>query len=115
MRVCVIAGCPALVPQGEGARCYAHRRQARAERFGNAVYSTAGHRRFRRAVLHRDPICVLCGVAEATVADHFPDTRIVLVETGRNPNDPEAGRGLCAPCHNRHTAQSSPGGWNARN
>lgn len=76
-------------------------------------YNTAGHRRFRTAVLRRDPLCVLCG-SVATVADHHPLSRRELVEQGLNPNDPTRGRGLCAPCHGRETVQHQPGGWAAR-
>ena len=79
-------------------------------------YNTAGHRRFRAAVLRRDVFCVLgCG-SLATVADHHPLSRRELVERGLNPNAPEHGRGLCAPCHGRET-QANPdqrGGWNRR-
>jgi 5-methylcytosine-specific restriction protein A len=58
-------------------------------------------------------VCVLCGFNFATVADHYPLTRKELVERGMDPNNPDAGRGLCKPCHDRYTAISSPGGWNA--
>lgn len=114
MRVCSTPGCPTIYPTSEGTRCKAHRAQARAARVGNAVYSTAGHKRFRNAVLTRDPICVLCHIAEATVADHYPQTRRELEANALNPNHPSYGRGLCAPCHNTHTAHTSPGGWNDR-
>jgi 5-methylcytosine-specific restriction protein A len=111
MRVCSVHGCPTLYPSTEGSRCPAHRRQARAARTDNTVYSTRGHRTFRTAVLTRDPICTLCHLAVSTVADHYPRTRRELVAQGLDPNAPEHGRGLCAPCHNKWTAQSSPGGW----
>lgn len=114
MRVCNVHGCATIYPANEGGRCPAHRRQARAARVDNAVYSSKGHRYFRSAVLHRDIVCVLCDVALSTVADHYPLTRRELVDAGMNPNDPTHGRGLCAPCHNTHTAHTSPGGWNDR-
>lgn len=112
MKVCNVAGCPELF-NGRGGRCPAHERQARAARTDNQVYSSQGHRTFRAAVLARDPICVICNLALATVADHYPLTRRQLVEQGLNPNDPTHGRGSCANCHNKHTAQTSPGGWAA--
>ena len=112
MRVCNIPGCPTLYEGTEG-RCPTHRREARAARVDNRVYSTRGHRAFREAVLLRDPICVLCARSLATVADHHPISRRDLVEFGMNPNDPSAGRGLCHRCHSIETAQHQPGGWNA--
>jgi len=113
MRVCGHSGCPTIYPSDEGSRCAKHRTAARRSRTGNAVYSSKGHRVFRDKVLRRDPICVLCNATQSTVADHYPLTRIELVDKGMNPNDPDHGRGLCAPCHNKHTAATSPGGWNA--
>jgi len=77
----------------------------------NKGYKSIGHARFRRTVLARDPICVLCEQVLATVADHYPLTRRQLVEAGMDPNDATHGRGVCAKCHNSHTARTSPGGW----
>jgi len=116
MRVCNIPGCPNVF-DGTGGRCPAHQRQARRQRSqtGNSVYASVGHRSFREAVLKRDPICQIPQCNErSTVADHYPLTRRVLVARGMNPNDPNHGRGLCATHHNRHTAATSPGGWNDR-
>lgn len=80
-------------------------------------YKSRGHRRFRRLVLDRDRLCVLCrtrGVLRiATVADHWPTSRRDLEAQGLDPNDPRCGRGLCGPCHSRETAEHQPGGWNA--
>lgn len=112
MRVCNASGCPEIY-EGTQGRCPTHRREARGRRTHNRVYSTPAHRAFRAAVITRDPICVACGVAFSTVADHYPRTRRDLVALGLNPNDPQHGRGLCAPCHNKHTAQTSPGGFRA--
>lgn len=113
MRVCSIVGCPTLY-EGTDSRCQVHQAEARAKRVGNRVYSTAGHRAFRAAVLNRDPICVLCGIAQSTVADHYPIDRVDLVELGMNANDPAHGRGLCKRDHDQHTAATKPGGWNVR-
>ena len=107
MKVCNIPGCPELFT-GPGGRCPQHRREARAARTDNAVYSTRAHRSFRAEVLARDPVCVLCRAAIATVADHYPLSRRELETAGLNPNDPTAGRGLCRPCHNTVTA-NTPG------
>lgn len=63
----------------------------------------------------RDPICVVCGVAFATVADHWPTSRRELVEQGvANPDAPHRLRALCASCHGSETAREQPGGWNRR-
>ncbi len=116
-RPCPVSGCPELTT---GGRCAEHRRQSDRER-GTATqrgYTGAGHKRFRRAVLHRDPLCVLCLLrglpVVATVADHHPLSRRDLVAAGLNPDDPSRGRGLCKPCHDRETALHQPGGWAAR-
>ena len=114
MRVCSVPGCATIYPRAEGSRCQAHRRAADKAR-GTATergYNSKGHRRFRAAVLARDPICVLCDVRESTVADHWPISRRDLLEQGMNPNASEHGRGLCANCHNKETAVNQPGGWN---
>ena len=50
----------------------------------------------------------------ATVADHWPTSRRDLIAKGKDPNDPNHGRGLCASCHGRETAAHQPGGWNYR-
>jgi 5-methylcytosine-specific restriction protein A len=108
---CTQPGCPVLTDRG---RCHQHRREADQAR-GTATergYTGRGHQRFRRAVLRRDPICVDCRRAPATVADHHPLSRRDLLAAGLDPDDPAHGRGLCTPCHNRHTARAQPGGWN---
>lgn len=114
MRVCSVSGCPTIYPRAEGSRCTPHRQAARrARRATNDVYTSAGHKRFREAVLVAQPICTICWVAQSTVADHYPLDRRELVRKGLDPNDPERGRGLCAKCHNKHTAATNPGGWAA--
>ncbi|MET7300727.1 hypothetical protein [Embleya sp. NPDC005575] len=67
----------------------------------------------RRAYLYANPWCALCSAA-ATVADHFPLSRRVLVDQGvADPDAPERLRPLCVRCHNRETARHQPGGWAA--
>lgn len=115
MRVCSVADCPTIYPSVEGSRCKTHRASAERAR-GTSTdrgYSSVAHRSFRSVVLHRDPICVVCGLAESTVADHFPLSRRDLVALGLNPNDPDRGRGLCARCHSKETSVHQPGGWAA--
>lgn len=112
LRVCNVAGCPELIPQGQG-RCAEHLRQAERRR-GTARqrgYATPGHQTFRNQVLARDPICVECRTTHATVADHHPRDRRELIRLGLNPNDPAYGRGLCKRCHDQATAIHQPGGW----
>lgn len=109
---CPTPGCPSLT---QGGRCPNCRRDADRAR-GTATqrgYNSRGHRGFRAEVLSRDPVCVLCRVRLSTVADHWPASRRDLEDSGRNPNDPRHGRGLCAGCHNAETARNQPGGWNA--
>jgi 5-methylcytosine-specific restriction protein A len=68
-------------------------------------------------VLRRDPICVVCKTAPATVADHHPVSRRELVAMKvSDPDAPSRLRGLCASCHSRETANSpdQAGGWNRR-
>ncbi|MFV2094839.1 hypothetical protein ACFHW1_05020 [Micromonospora sp. LOL_014] len=50
----------------------------------------------------------------STVADHWPRDRRELVAAGLDADDPQYGRGLCARCHNQHTAVAQPGGWHSR-
>ena len=113
MRVCSTPGCPTLHSHtGKCPKCKA--KAARERRPHGNPYTTAGHRTFRRLVLTRDPICVICRAAHSTVADHYPIERVDLVADGLDPNDPQHGRGLCKRCHDKHTARSKPSGWNER-
>jgi len=73
----------------------------------------ARHRRWRRYILARDPICQICesnGVTTpASIADHIEPL---------DPRDPRAGnwsvsngQGLCRSCHAKKTAsEASPAG-----
>lgn len=111
---CSTPGCPNLTSYGSN-RCTQCQRQADTAR-GTATQRgyDKQHRRFRRHVLERDALCVLCGTGVATVADHYPKSRRQLVAEGLNPNDPRHGRGLCKRCHDQQTAIHQPGGWNQR-
>lgn len=112
MRVCSVAGCPTIY-DGSASRCQRHRKAADRGRgtAGERGYQGRGHRAFRDEVLTRDPICVLCELRQATVADHYPHSRRELEHLGLDPNDPERGRGLCHPCHSIETAKHQPGGF----
>ena len=114
LKVCNVTGCPELTAEG---RCTAHRQEAERARgtAGQRGYSGRGHAAFRRAVLSRDPICVIPGCYRPSQhADHHPMSRRELVAAGLNPNDPKRGRGLCHGHHSSETARHQPGGWNAR-
>ena len=113
MRVCSKPDCPNL-HDGRGMCPSCRARADKIRRPHGNPYNTRGHQTFREAVLTRDPICVLCRKTQSTVADHYPLDRVDLIEQGLDPNDPKHGRGLCAGCHNRHTAHSKPAGWNDR-
>ncbi|MET9479866.1 holin [Streptomyces sp. NPDC006638] len=111
LTVCSISGCPEYTDSG---RCADHRREAEQRR-GSARqrgYGREHEARFRPAVLARDPLCALCREAPSVHADHHPRDRKQLRAAGLDPDDPQYGRGLCGPCHSKHTAVEQPGGWN---
>ncbi|MGW4802984.1 holin [Kitasatospora sp. NPDC004272] len=121
LTVCNVPGCPEFTDSG---RCEDHRREAEQRR-GTARergYGTAHTRRFRAAVIARDPQCVCTTPGHghngpchqpSKHADHHPLSRRELAAQGLNPDDPQHGRGLCHGCHSRETAQHQPGGWHA--
>lgn len=110
----ICSRCPTPVAKpGMCANCRAKTDKVR--RPDGNPYSTPGHLAFREAVLARNPICMICLRARSTVADHHPHERRDLITMGLDPNDPQHGRGLCKPCHDKHTAGTSPGGWAANN
>lgn len=122
LKTCSTTGCPELVARG---RCSTHEQQADRRRGTRQQrgYGKAHTNRFRPGVLRRDPLCVCADTAHghgpqcltpSTVADHYPLSRRELVDAELDPNDPKRGRGLCKPCHDRHTAEAQPGGWNTR-
>lgn len=112
-KVCSKPGCPnILYGTGQCTDCIAKASQGRRE--SNAPYKTKAHQGFRLEVLDRDPICVLCHLRPSHHADHHPRDRKTLVQLGFDPNDPAHGRGLCASCHSKATAEHQPGGWNNR-
>lgn len=109
--VCTVPGCPEYTNRGgrcDGCRAEAEQRRGNARQRG---YGRQHERRFRPAVLARDPICVLCGTAPSVHADHHPLSRRELVQHGLDPDDPKHGRGLCSSCHSSETAKHQPGGW----
>ena len=72
----------------------------------------ARHRRWRRAVLARHPICQMClkqgKTISATVADHIEPLDPRNPRAG-NWSVEENGQGLCHACHNRKTADERLG------
>lgn len=124
-KICSVAGCPEIV-HGSG-QCDAHKKAASKSRGGYATRGGGNQTQWRRArarCLRRDLFCVCpdeqhghgpqC-MAPATVADHYPDTKAELVQLGVTDVDAlHRLRGLCASCHSKHTAATTPGGWNRR-
>lgn len=121
LSVCSSPGCPEYTASG---RCTTCKAKAEAKR-GSAAsrgYGTQHRRRFRAAVLERQPTCVCteeehghgspCG-QPSLHADHHPLDRRELVARGMDPDDPRHGRGLCQRCHSKVTARDLPGGWAA--
>lgn len=121
LKVCPTNGCPELTAHGRCDTCVQRAEQIR----GNAAsrgYSGRFWRARRGACLRRDPLCVCTDaghghdgracISPSTVADHWPTSRRALV--AQRVPDPDALhllRGVCKPCHDRHTAAEQPGGW----
>jgi 5-methylcytosine-specific restriction protein A len=82
------------------------RRNARRGSATQRGYDQHHRELFRAPVLERDPWCVVCDDAPATVADHYPLSRKELVAGHLDPNDPEHGRGLCKPCHDSYSGST---------
>lgn len=124
---CTAPGCPELT---DGGPCEWHararRRQSDRQRGTTTERGYAGRRwvAARTATLLRDLICTCTAnhpnhgpycPSPSTIADHYPKTRRQLLAEGvADPDHPRYLRGLCKPCHDRHTAATSPGGWNRR-
>ena len=120
LRVCPTQGCPELTT---GGRCTRHAAAADRARGSAAQRGYTGRRwrAARNACLTRDLFCTChdtthphgaACLAPATVADHHPTSRRDLVAAGvTDPDAPQRLRGLCKPCHDRHTAREQPGGW----
>lgn len=70
----------------------------------NPHYHTPAHKRWRKAVLARHPICIFCEdrglVVVATDADH-----ITPIREGGRLLDIMNGQGLCRSCHARKSAK----------
>lgn len=109
LRICSTPGCPEYTDRG---RCPDCRTKAERKRGKVAARGYSGQHvaRFRRGVLDRDPVCVVCRKAPATEADHWPMSRRELIDQGLDANDPARGRGLCKSCHSSETAINQPGG-----
>src|SRR3990172_7572001 len=104
-------GCANLTHKGYCEECEAKRQKGINARRGSSTVQGYGahHRRWRKLVLARWPICVDCNTSPSTEADHVnPD-----------PNYPQRwslanGRGRCKPCHSRKTAQEDGGFGNRK-
>jgi 5-methylcytosine-specific restriction protein A len=106
---CRHPNCPELADVGE--YCASHRKvREKDDREHRGTSSQRGydkrHRKWRNAVLARDPLCVEClkrgQIVPSKIADHIAPL---------DPNDPasgdwslENGQGLCITHHNQKTA-----------
>jgi 5-methylcytosine-specific restriction protein A len=108
---CPRSGCPEMRAPGhlycrsheaEQGRAYAARRGTTAQR----GYGTAWQK-LRKLILHRDPVCRLCGSAPASEVDHV----LSLRAGGENSEDNL--QGLCKPCHSAKTTRED-GRWGPR-
>lgn len=126
LRVCSTPRCPTLVVGGRCAECSGQAEQRRGTRQQRG-YGKAHTNRFRPGVLLKHPLCQCTDqtktsahhhgpecLAPSTVADHWPLDKRELMAQGMDDNDPAHGRGLCKGCHDFHTSQTQPGGWNQR-
>lgn len=96
-RPCSRPGCPELTTERW---CDLHRQQEGRSRAPGASrhYGTARWQRLRLLVLHRDPVCVVCGEQPATEADH-------IIPLARGGDDSMVNlQGVCLVCHSRKTA-----------
>lgn len=123
---CTTTGCPGLTDGGPCDDCRTKRRKDTDKRRGTAAERGYGGRRWRaarRAVLRRDPVCTCTATCPdhgprcprpSTASDHYPRERKDLIAAGvADPDAPHLMRGMCEPCHNRKTAATRQGGWNA--
>jgi 5-methylcytosine-specific restriction enzyme A len=111
-KVCTIPGCPNLATEG---KCPAHQAESRRasdqRRQRTSVYSGRQWRAFRRGYLSRNPLCSEPGCGKpATDIDHLDGLGLA----GPRAYDEANLRPLCHSHHSRHTARTSPGGWNRR-
>ncbi len=105
---CAKYGCPVLTNE---TYCAKHRAEylARVSKEYERERATATqrgygalHRKWRRIILNRDPVCKICGRAPSTEADHID---------GNNRNlSLENGQGLCKTCHSKKTVKEQ-GRW----
>lgn len=109
---CGNPNCPTLVKPGTGAYCPEHaqaRQRADQLNRGTAAYRgyDARHRKWRKMVLARHPLCLRCQergqVTPATVADHITPLDELPPPCGHWSLS--NGQGLCHSCHNAKTAE----------
>ena len=111
LRPCPGSGCAELLPRGV-ARCPSH--QTQADRILSAARPSvanrgygAAHRRWRTAILSRDPYCVACLrsglIVTSVIADHIQPIR-----AGGAPHDLANGQGLCLRHGNAKDAGRRP-------
>lgn len=112
LRPCASPGCPTRVA---GGRCATHRRYATMQRTTWTELYGPDWPDIRLDYLTRHPRCALCQ-RQAAIPDHYPVGIRRLRERGiTNPHHDRYLRPLCWSCHSKHTARTTPAGWNARN
>lgn len=96
--ICTHQGCAELVPSGSRCSHHSRRVDARPSAYRRG-YGSSRWLRLRKMVLSRDPICVCCELAEATVADH------ILPKKMGGPDSLANLQALCKGCHAAKTLQ----------
>lgn len=101
MARCLEPACPD--PVTYRGRCAKHNQERYARRKRDEpwrrLYRLPAMKAWARAVLLRDPVCVACGKALATEADHVLPVR----DYPEKAFDLDNGQGLCKSCHSRKT------------
>ena len=106
LRPCLHPGCGALVVRG---RCDRHAVQERNEYdFRRGSSAARGYdarwRRLRERILSEEPLCRICGRAEAKHVDH------IVPKARGGTDDRDNLQPLCHSCHSRKTAEED-GRW----
>lgn len=72
------------------------------------LYNLALWQTIRRAILRRDPLCMMCHVIASAVVDHVIPARLYVAQGG-SFWDKKNLQGLCKECHDRKTATEDSG------
>lgn len=108
LRSCAIPECPEKALANR-TRCRPHEYErikeaydrARRGKPGRVYYNSKAWRLLRLLVLHRDPVCRVCGLRPSTDVDH-----VVMREDGGGDSEDNL-QGLCHSCHSVKTARET--------